>query len=60
MSTMADFIDLGHGEQYMPRFASRNCYFKLLFRYEEENVQWLANRFLGTSQGTRGGAWICW
>ena len=59
MSTMADFIDLRHGEQYMPRFATCDCYIKLLFRYKEENVQLLANRFLGTSQGTRGGAWIC-
>ena len=59
MSTKADFNDLRHGEQYMPDFATRDCYFKLLFRYEEENVQWLANRFLGTSQRTRGGAWIC-
>ena len=42
----------------MPRFATCDCYFKLLFRYEEENVQWLANRYLGTSHGTWGGAWI--
>ena len=56
---MADFIDLRHGEQYRPRFATRDCYFKLLFRYEVENVQWLANRFLGTNQGSLGGAWIC-
>ena len=38
MSSKADFIDLTHGEEYMPRFAMRDCYFKLLFRYEEENV----------------------
>ena len=44
----------------LPRFATRDCYFKLSFRYEEENVQWLANWFLGTSQGTRWGACICW
>ena len=36
MSNIADFIDLRHGEQYnYARFDTRDCYFKLLFRYEE-------------------------
>ena len=55
---MADFIDQRNGKQYMPRLAARDCDFKLLFRFEEENLQWLANRFLGTSQETGEGAWI--
>ena len=53
MSTMTDFIDLMHGKRYMPHLAARDCDFKLLFCFEEENLQWLENLFLGTSQETR-------
>ena len=54
---MTDFIDLSHGKQYKYSTISVTRFdFKLLFRFEKENVQWLANKFLGSSQETRGGA----
>lgn len=30
--------------------------YKTLYRFEEENVQWLTQHFLGESNETRGGA----
>ena len=40
----------------MPHLPTRDRDFKALFRFEEENVQWLADRFLGQNDETRGGA----
>lgn len=40
----------------MPRLPTHECDFKALYRFEERHVQWIANRFLGTSDETRGGA----
>lgn len=53
---MADFVDVRHVKQYMPRLPTLDRDFKMLFRFEEQNVQWLADRFLGTNEETRGGA----
>lgn len=53
---MADVVDVRHVKQYMPRLSTPNRDFKLLYRFEENNVQWLADRFLGIGEETRGGA----
>ena len=40
----------------MPRLSTHDCDFRTLYRFEEPYVQWMANRFLGTNEETRGGA----
>ena len=53
---MAEFICASNSKEYLPRLPTRDCDFKALFRFEEENFQWLADRFLGQNEETRGGA----
>ena len=43
-------------KHYKQRVVTRESHYKKLYRFEEENVQWLSDHFLGASDETRGGA----
>ncbi|KAI4455729.1 hypothetical protein MML48_9g00002692 [Holotrichia oblita] len=53
---MADVLELREIKHYKQRLSTPVRDYKELYRFEEENVQWLANRFLGIHAETRGGA----
>jgi hypothetical protein len=53
---MADVLHVRNMKVYKPRLPTPISDFKALYRFEEENVQWLANRFLDENNETRGGA----
>lgn len=53
---MADLVQVRAIKNYKPRLPTILSDFKALYRFEECNVQWLADRFLGASEETRGGA----
>ena len=53
---MADFLQVRRVKHYEPRSSPLVSDFKSLYRFEEENMEWLAARFLGNSDETRGGA----
>lgn len=53
---MADVVNLREIKHYKQRLSTPVRDYKELYRFEEENVQWLANRFLGINAETRGGA----
>lgn len=41
---------------YKERRTPRKCHFRNLFRFDERNVRWLADYFIGVNLETRGGA----
>jgi len=43
-------------KDYKPRIETRDRDFRTLYRFEVENVAWIAQHFLGESNETRGGA----
>lgn len=51
-----DVVNLRKVKFYKRRKSPQDVDFKSLFRFEERNVQWLANQFLGDNRETRGGA----
>ncbi|KAL1489412.1 hypothetical protein ABEB36_014311 [Hypothenemus hampei] len=54
---MAAFMNLNRKvKYYKPRTSPQITDFKSLFRFEEENVTWLAHYFLGENEEMRGGA----
>ena len=53
---MADFFDVRDEKQYMPRLSTLDRDFKILYRFEEGNVKWLADNFLERNDETCGGA----
>ncbi|CAH1993119.1 unnamed protein product [Acanthoscelides obtectus] len=53
---MAEMMNLRNMKYYKPRRTPRTSDFKSMFRFEEENVKWLAQNFLGESVERRGGA----
>lgn len=53
---MAEMVNVRNVKLYKPRSSPHAKDFKSLFRFEEDNVQWLANTFLGESVEYRGGA----
>lgn len=53
---MADVVHVRDAKYYKPRLSTLVRDFKDLYRFEERNLQWLADRFLGTNEETRGGA----
>ena len=53
---MADVVELREIKHYKQRLSTLVRDYKELYRFEEENVQWLANTFLGINAKTRGGA----
>ncbi|KAG8299208.1 hypothetical protein J6590_106527 [Homalodisca vitripennis] len=53
---MADVVDMRDVKQYKPRLPTLPRDFKELHRFNEDNVEWLANRFLVATVETRGGA----
>jgi hypothetical protein len=52
---MAAFIHVRSQKYYPPRVTSRNEDYHKLYRFSEENVQWLGELFLGQNEETRGG-----
>lgn len=56
LRAMAEFVVVRDVKHYKPRMSTLVRDFKVLYRFEERNVQWLADRFLGASEETRGGA----
>lgn len=53
---MADFVNLRAQKQYKVRREPNRQDFKSLYRFEEENVNWMATYFLGENHERRGGA----
>ncbi|XP_045462246.1 putative nuclease HARBI1 [Harmonia axyridis] len=54
---MANVVELREIKHYKERLSTPVRDYKELYRFQEENVQWLANRFLGINNAeTRGGA----
>lgn len=53
---MAEVVHLRKIKYYKPRLSPQVSDFKSLFRFEEQNVEWLANNFLGVVNESRGGA----
>ncbi|XP_030751003.1 putative nuclease HARBI1 [Sitophilus oryzae] len=53
---MANIVHLRTRKYYKPRHTSRESDFKTLFTFEEQNVMWLADHFLGADLETRGAA----
>lgn len=53
---MAEMVVLAPRKVYRPRKSARERDCKKLYRFEEANIQWLANHFLGEEVETRGGA----
>ena len=56
---MADVVNLGNvrtPKHYKKRRAPQEEDCRVLFRFRERNVEWLADYFLGDSQESRGGA----
>lgn len=53
---MAEVVDVRGVKQYKPRLPTLPRDFKELYRFNEDNVEWLANTFLGATEETRGGA----
>ena len=54
---MAEFIAvLRRRKVYKVRRDSFGCDYKSLYRFKKENVEWIAEHFLGESNETRGGA----
>lgn len=53
---MAEVVHLRKVKYYKPRSSPQVSDFKSLFRFEEENLEWLANNFLGANTESRGGA----
>ncbi|XP_046684573.1 putative nuclease HARBI1 [Homalodisca vitripennis] len=53
---MADVVDVRDVKQYKPRLPTLPRYFKELYLFNEDNVEWLANRVLVATKETRGGA----
>ena len=56
---MADFVDLRHIKQYMPRLPTRDCDFKTLYRFEEQHVQWVTDRFLTEKENLQRIGYLC-
>jgi hypothetical protein len=55
---MASILNVGHirsTKQYKRRVVTRVEDYKTLFRFEEENVDWLSEHFLGGDSGERRG-----
>jgi hypothetical protein len=53
MVKMAAFMHVRSQKYYPP---SRNEDYHKLYRFSEENVQWLREHFLGHNEETRGGS----
>ncbi|CAA9998988.1 unnamed protein product [Nesidiocoris tenuis] len=53
---MAAFMQVRSAKVYKERRSCRVSEFKKLFRFEEENVKWISDHFLGPEIETRGGA----
>ncbi|GBM47668.1 hypothetical protein AVEN_120106-1 [Araneus ventricosus] len=51
---MADVVHVRDVKHYKPRLPTLVRDFKDSYLFEERNVQWLASRFLGTNEETRG------
>lgn len=48
--------DCQHCDNTYPVYPHVNVILKMFFHFEERNVNWLADRFLGTKEENRGGA----
>jgi hypothetical protein len=53
---MAAFMNVRSQKYYPERITSRSEDYHSLYRFREENVNWLAEHFLGQNNETRGGA----
>lgn len=53
---MAELVQLRKIKHYKPRLSPQVSDFKSLFRFEEQNVEWLENNFLDFNNESRGGA----
>ncbi|KAK7871143.1 hypothetical protein R5R35_013361 [Gryllus longicercus] len=53
---METFVRFRHQKVYRERRMTEERSYKTLYRFHAENVQWLANYFLGEYNETRGGA----
>lgn len=53
---MAEMVQVRSVKHYKQRRCPMQRDYKQLFRFEEENVEWLANTFLGPTTASRGGA----
>lgn len=53
---MANMVHLRTRKYYKPRRTPRESDFKTLFRFDEENIVWLADHFRGADPETRGAA----
>ena len=42
-------------KQYRPRYETRMKDYKILFRFDEKNVEWMASYFIGNNNEHRGG-----
>jgi len=52
------FLNVGNvrmGKDYKPRVETRDVDYHSLYRFEKENVIWIADHFLGQEEETRGG-----
>jgi hypothetical protein len=56
MVKMAAFMHVRSQKYYPPRVTSRNEDYHKLYRFSEENVQWLREHFLGHNEETRQGS----
>lgn len=58
MFDMAAFLALAgrHPKVYTPRKSCRPAFYRRFYRFDEQNVEWLADHFLEDSGETRGGA----
>jgi hypothetical protein len=53
---MAELVNVREVKYYKARGSPQTRDFKMLFRFEENSVQWLSNYFLGQVMESRGGA----
>lgn len=53
---MAEFMPIRVRKIYNVRRESRNVDYRSLYRFEKENVEWIAEHFLGDGEETRGGS----
>ena len=56
MASIINVVSIRSKKEYKPRVTTRNVDYHTLYRFEEENIEWLADHFLGSNNETRGGA----
>ena len=49
-------IQVRSRKQYRPRRTTQEADYRKLYRFDDQNVQWLASYFIGENTVTRGGA----